>query len=1043
MIHCFKSCHLHILADHFSRLLDQSRGQDPFQPHTIIVPNLDTARWLKLFIAEKNGIAANLQFMLPAEWQWKQIRKLFPDLPEKLWSDIEPMKWTIFELLMNANERKAFPVLERYILSRGRENEETAILQLASQVASVFDQYLIYRPEMMLRWQNGSISKEQDESWQSQLWRKLCLSRNSIEIRENTMNKAELFTQTLHAMANGDIGIENALYCFNLGLIPKPILSLLHEAGKFSSVELFLIQPADRIQFPENELLDSFGGDAAQVQRLYEMMEGPKEYLSAGGYFPDTLLGHIRQSVTNNSPLKEYQTHKSPQTVQVRSCHSPLREVETLHRFLLEQFECDDTLRPDDILVTSPQLEDYAPFIRAVFDNPEEGQPTIPYHLAYNRSTNEIEHALNQLLTIADSRFYFAPVMDFFTMEAVRETCGVSESEAALVKRWMQENNVIWGLDAAHRAEFGQPGDSLQTWQTALNRGWLGQWIGETDELEEGIPLLYNGVQSVSQQENWAAFSHFMNLLDDLRKQSKNGRSIPDWCTWLKAILPQFFGDAFKTGTDGLRIMQLIDTLSQHVQLAGSISVVPFSLFRAEIKKQLEDSSAAGARFTGGITFSSMVPVRSIPFRVIALIGLNDQSFPRKPSTPDFDLMARQPFDGERNRKQEDRNLFLESVLAAQDVHYCSYIGQSPVDNETIPPSTIVSEWVEMISAATGLDDSKIIKKEALTGFSPNDFRNGGSFSKDYFMAAQAMQQQGNTVNGFETSKPLPEPEEKEKIAVSDLTRFFRNPVSGFMQKRLGVYFKEPENEKEEFETGHLETHILFQKVFGWMLSGKNDGEIRNLLSGAGILPSGWPGQKTMNDLLENAQTAIFTLREHEFEPEFDYLKISISLGNIIIEDDISTYSKNRLLDINPSGKSGRTFIETWIRHLCRLGSGGTGPSWLLCNLKKGEPELIRFDDPGNATEILTGFVQLYREGLLSPLHFFPNTLTEFSENDDSKRDHKARLAFEGAYLTYGERENIFVQTLLGPSAAFSHTFLEDRFLAITDAMIANKKEEG
>src|SRR5690625_7213578 len=97
-----------------------------------------------------------------------------------------------------------------------------------------------------------------------------------------------------------------------------------------------------------------------------------------------------------------------------------------------------------------------------------------------------------------------------------------------------------------------------------------------------------------------------------------------------------------------------------------------------------------------------MVPVRGIPFRIIALLGLNDHSFPRKPRTPDFDLMVQDPRPGERKRKEDDRNLFLQSILSDYEEHYSSYIGQSRVDNEEITHTRMLSEWADYASDAKG-----------------------------------------------------------------------------------------------------------------------------------------------------------------------------------------------------------------------------------------------------------------------------------------------------------------------------------------------------
>lgn len=1042
MTHLIKSYSLNFLMNNLAEKLCEHTFSDPLKSNTIIVPNHETANRLKLFIAEKNGIAANLTFMLPGEWQWMQVRKVFPDVPKVLVSDIEPMKWAIFELLMVSKIRKSFPALERYISAHHHQREDIAALQLASQIAAVFDQYLNHRPGMMLKWQSGRGETDPVLSWQPELWKMLC-ERWRLNGEENNLhNKAELFSKTLDAISRGDIAIEETLFVFNTGLIPKPVISFFRAAGKHSNLFLFLIQPSDRLENPGNELLISFGEESKKIIQLYKPLDDTEETLSDID-LPDTLLGKVRQSTILNKSIKSIHTREKPDTIQIRSCHSSSREVETLHQFLLELFERDNTLAPDDILVATPDLETYAPYIQAVFGNPEKNLPAIPYHLASLPKKNEFELALNQLLDIAGSRFHFNPVMDFFSIECVCGVYGVSESEAALVKLWMKENHVIWGMNSEHRSEFDQPKNALQTWQTALYRGWMGQWVGENSGFQdETFSILYQGVQSRSQQETWAAFSFFLNQLNEIRKQVKTKRSVSGWFDWLQSTLPNFITEKLRTSVEGTKVIKAIEALSESSILGGCETMVSFSLFRNEINKRLERKGAAGARFTGGITFSSMVPVRSIPFRVVALIGLNDETFPRKQATSDFDLMARQPLEGERNRKQEDRNLFLESILAAQDVHYCSYIGQSQTDNDAIPPSSVVSEWIEMVALASGIRESEVVVNEALTGFSPTAFRERGSFSEYYYRVSKEIQQGEAKVEGFEQSELLAEPEGTRIILVNELARFFKNPSAFFLKKRFGVYFEEPDEVKDEFQAGFLDIHILFQKVLRWMLSGKRNEEIIEILSASGILPIGWPGEKIKKDLIQNAQLSIQSLNKIGFNPIHKQIDISFELNSNKIEGLISTYSNDFLLELTPSGRSGGNLIQCWIRHLCMLQNGGAEQSWYIYNLKEGIPKMIRFDNPGNTADLLKGLLELYNDGIQSPLYFFPKTLTEYCESDESKREQKARIAFEGAFSSFGDRENVFIQTLLGPEVSFSHDLLKERFIAVIESMVANMREE-
>jgi len=152
-MHIYKSHNLELLADKLSQQLRKNRPDDPLKSIPVIVPNLDTSRWLKLKLAQKLGVIANIEFLLPAEWQYRQIRVIYPDLPKTLPSDPDPMRWSIFDLLMNSKIRSQFPRLDEYTKSRPDERREEAVMQLARQIASVFDQYLMYRPDMILRWQ--------------------------------------------------------------------------------------------------------------------------------------------------------------------------------------------------------------------------------------------------------------------------------------------------------------------------------------------------------------------------------------------------------------------------------------------------------------------------------------------------------------------------------------------------------------------------------------------------------------------------------------------------------------------------------------------------------------------------------------------------------------------------------------------------------------------------------------------------------------------------------------------------------------------------
>jgi len=1151
MIHIQKYSSLSDAAAGLAAVLEQHQPADPLVEQSVVVPNMDTARWLKLELAEIRGLSANLNMILPSDWQYRMIRNLYSDLPKKLPSDILPMAWSLFDLLSDNITCRQYPLLNDYITRQSTGHRETAIWQLSSQIASVFDQYLVYRPEMMISWQNGNTGKSADEQWQAKLWNQLNSRWKTLSDPAFHQNRAELHKDLIRALHKGEVECIDPLFVFNPGLMPAPIL---HSLKNFSEQQEVLFLYSSPLQSKKlnselnsrntplnppllggnnyrGEFLDSFGHEALELEQLYhkhfgvaELIEsvepigrfkstgigdpgnqvGPAEkdrpaeqsgqdvpgdqdrsaeitgqvgslkqakqdeqagqieqghQIGTGGQMNFTVgldnsksnqqkemtnLNRIQEAIRKNKPSKTGNPTPGDGSIRIHSCHSPLREVETLYQTLLELFEEDHTLTPDDILVAMPDPDPYEPYIKAVFGTTEEGLPAIPWHLGSGTVTeNVIENCLRLWLELPDSRFRKQPILDLFSMQPVRDKADISESDVNEVKRWITENNVMWGMNGEHRKEMGQPPVHAQTWYSALKRGWLGQWIADEPGLIYDDTLLFAGIRTASQKEAWAAFSEYLNHLDRARKEAETSRTGREWCRWVEEKLGELIGLGTLAQNEASTVRNALDQVSQSCATAESQQQVSFGMIRSVILALLDRKSSAGALFTRGVTFSSMVPVRSIPFRVIALIGLNDGTFPRKETVIDFDLMARQPELGERNRKHEDRNLFLESILAASDIHYISYVGQSPVDNEEIPPSTIVSEWIDQVSAVSGVKREAVVQKEALHLFSESYFRqqNKGVYSKLAWQTAPGLKTRADTIQGLKPDLiQKVDHEWMQGITLERLIRFFKNPVRAYLTEQLGASFRSPDEEKDEFSLNHLEKHLIFQKMMGWLIAGRNEPEIFELIRYAGMVPEGWAGESLLTELLNHCKTAIRFLRNRGEEPQFTELNVDLQAGELHFSESLQSYRTNSLMDVEPSALSGALLIQTWIRHLAWQASSGTNStSNLLCELKKGDPRWCIFKEVEKPLEILQKLVSLYQKGQSEPLFFFPKALYAYKDavekGEGEKSVDKAALEFEGGDYRFGEKDDLSIQILLSPEAEFKTGYLADEFLDVVNEM--------
>lgn len=1049
MISYFSGNHLRTLASHLSDSLKSQMPNDPIQPQTILVPNRDSAKWLQLYLSEKQGIAANYRFLMPAEWHWKRIREIYPDLPKVLSSDPEPMKWTIFSLLTDPDILKRFNRLYNYISAQTEEMREIATLKLCRQLASVYDQYLIYRPEMVLRWDSGRLG-EGDERWQAELWLLLTEKWSRSFKKPVGHHKAKLFEIAEKEFQLSDGVPETPLFIFNPGLIPASIVRFLNIYSVNHPVFLFQNRVTERVNEKYDcSILNSLAEETESVDAIYRSVLDD-EKLNFCEFESDFTLGVVKNRITNNLPDKQIQFAVEDNSVQIRSCHSPLREIETLHQFLLEQFESDPSLKPDEILVITPDLAPYEKLIDGVFGVQEKGVPSIPYRTpatGYQESM-QVNNTFIDFLNLLTSRFQFDEVFDLFQSKLILERFDLTQSDAAKIKEWLEENYIIWGIDEDHRKEWGQPEQKTHTWKKAIQRIWSGDLMGSHDDGTLGFER-YDGVKSITDREKWALFTKFFGLLTECQKEVKTPKTGSQWCDVMTRWASNLFSDGLMSDGAGYALNSGIESLREQIKSSGIDRKLSFRILQSELKKVLENSSGRSARFTDGVTFSSMVPVRGLPFKVIAMIGLNEESFPRKQNAPDFDLMNQNPRITERDRKKEDKALFLESVMAAGDIHYCSYIGQSKVDNEKLPPSPVVSEWIDYLSRITGRPQEELTRHEAISGFSPNAFEKSKSYSLQYHSAMalstaeNAKRPRGLQFNGKE------EGNSKVDVEFSDLIRFYTKHTDWFLKNKFDASPSDPQEERDEFSLNSLEKHKLFVQVFSWRLSGIDSDTILPVVLESGILPAGWGGRKISNELTGAVDAALDVLNELSIEPEFSNIDVSIKLNDMQITGYIDTFSKYGFVQINPSSMRGDNLFKAWLNHLVwQVTERGNGSeSRFVCELKKGDPKVFTFRTVKKPEKILGKYLKEFRDFSFKPMKFFPNVIQEYLDKNPEKDQERAYLAakvkFEGnEFLPFAEREDLSVKLLYGPNIEFSDDMLDETYLTWMKEMYEHIEEE-
>ncbi|HQQ75203.1 MAG TPA: exodeoxyribonuclease V subunit gamma, partial [Pseudomonadales bacterium] len=516
----------------------QSPLHDPLTPEYVLVDNLVMGQWLNLQLAQQQGIAANIRYIQPHELFWLLARAVVSNaIPKETPLSKEEMTWKLFGLFGSEAllALDCIKPVKNYLA--GANSQQLKRYQLAASVADLFDQYLVYRPEMLLRWENTEKYND-NEAWQRELWRRLSGVQHRALIEKNLLEKLE--TEKVSTV-QAAIPMQR-LFVFGITSMPPHFVRMLLLLGKHIDVQLFAVNPCSEYwfdiasakslvkkqgkrQFDEgvigNPLLASQGTQVKEfIESLYAAMDElpfvDEEWYSepAGDRGSQISLLHsiqqeilqlsyqnsvaslaMQESAPKKIPLPDSERQKTVNSIRIHNCHSPLREVEVLHDQLLALFKQDATLKPRDVVVMMPQVAPYVPYIETVFGNTAAA---LPYHITDRSWLEEVPllNTLDLLLTLPESRLPLTDILAMLEVPAVQVKFGLDRDSFEKLKRWLQESGVRWGLDAAHREQQGLPAYSEFSWDFGINRMLAGfsMMATQLDGVAEPVTLAHDSL---------------------------------------------------------------------------------------------------------------------------------------------------------------------------------------------------------------------------------------------------------------------------------------------------------------------------------------------------------------------------------------------------------------------------------------------------------------------------------------------------------------------------------------------------------------------
>lgn len=991
-------------------LVNQSQGV--FHKDVLITQTEGMNRWLSIELADSLSVFGNAEFCKPNGFI-SSIFKLAEIVNDQDFST-EKLRWVIFQLLEDKEFIEKFDLVSKYY-----EDDEIKRLQLATRVSDLFDQYLIYRPDYIETWNKGEHVEIREkyqyhEEWQAWLWNKLQEKadfEDKVELRNKLVEKLKnpLFIEELkkkypkislfglsvltpfhlEIFSWLSVYIEVNFYQLN----PSPENYWYDQTGEksISKIEKFTKKTSQELLLQSgNTLLSNWGkiGKDAftslfEHDEVLNIVDDTKSTCST----TNNLLGKLQSDVFNN---EKERIHKlslediEDGSLQISSCYTPVREVEVFYSYLLNLVQTRPEIKPKDIIVLVNDIDLYAPYIKAIFDN---SPLKIPYSIADKSyiGGDTISSVLDLVLKISSDEFTSENILQLLEYEVVKRKFNITNIE--LIRRVMNDANIRYGITGETEKET-----NLVSWQNGLERIILGYAIKGGEEYQSYKTTLYP-VDTIEGGDvaELLKFKAFVDVMINLIFKRKEDRKLADWRLYIEQYILEVLIDVDDKVSEEFHI------ISEHLMLLEEVSpileTVSFDVFQKAFLDSLVNNVHAGNFITGRVTFCSMIPMRSIPFNVIALLGMNAEAFPRKDNKLGFNLLEADKRRGDREVKESDKYLFLESFLSAQQFFYLSYIGKNTKDNAELSPSILIDELIDYLEQSFEGAKERIVVQHPLHGFSAKYFENSKKLFT-YFGSKKGSEKFSSDI------KPDVVEFDFSNITLDQLIGFYKDPIKWYFNKVLGIYFNDEQRllpEHELFDLNGLEKYVLRKTLFE--LEDLNLSKFRNLSVAKGQLPL-----MNMADVhVRKMHQEIKPLKEQYIqftadlqEEELNAEELTIK-GTTLSAQFTDVFGENHIVISYSKQKSETKYvIEAWFKFLY-LKAIGKELNTVFLIREREQPLILNSSmiSQEDALHLISELVQGFIKGHKEPLPFLPSwSCTTFLDEKKFTRSLEAELKY-------------------------------------------------
>ncbi len=952
---------------------------------------------------------------------------------------------------------------------------------IAQHLADLYAAYASSRPAMLLDWLAGNDVGPggwvlgPDRRWQAELWRRL---RARLELPSPAERIGPVCDRLAEDPSLSDL--PERLSVFGPTRVLPDQLRLLTTLARHRDVYFWLTQPSpvlwDRIAdtlaaersgsligprsadptvgLPDHGLLAYLGRDSRELQ--VTLLDGvaevththhPAEPTETG---PASLLRWLQDDLAADrmlaEPVPERRLAADDDSISLHACHGPDRQVEVLREVLLGLLADDPTLEPRDIIVMCPDIETFAPLISAGFGladaAPDQAHPghQLRVRLADRslRQLNPLLHTLSTLFDLATSRIEAAAVLDLISTEPVARKFSFSDDDLARIADLIERSGVRWGLDPQHRAAFSMSAFGQNTWAAGLDRLLLGIAMDESGHHYLGTALPLDDIDS-SDVDLVGRLTECVHRIRSSVIDFGRARTLPEWIGLardaIQALTSVSRADSWQLGhayAELARIAESAETITESGSDDDQLAEAATQLRPAEMRALFADSfrgrpSRANFR-TGTLTMCTMTPMRSVPHRVVVLLGVDDGVFPRHSSIDGDDIVAAQPWIGDRDPRTEDRQLLLDAILSAEERFVVIYSGADPRTGAARPPAVPIGELLDTLDRTAQPADPKttircmITTRHPLQPFDPKNFATDDhdrsfSFDRQSLRGARALLGPRQPAVSPYAIGPLPPRPADDVIDLTDLTRFFNHPVRALLRMRAGLSLFEDDDQLDDqipIALDGLESWSVGDRMLRLLLQGADLDQLVAAEWRRGTLPPQRFGNAALSPVIDQVRELAAGAEQFLTGPARG-VDITAEAGDAVITGTLPGIREGGPVSVAYSRLGPKHRLSSWIE-LLALTATEPDREWRAVTIGRRGRSILG-PVPAKIAQLLLGdLVALYRTGLDAPLPLPPKASCEYARLSLAGRPIEPLLG-KIAQL-YGEDLDPSYEQVIGPDLA-------------------------